>query len=630
MHLLIVHQNFVDHQHPGGTRHFELARHLVQRGHRCTIVAGSVDFLTGQPLSRTPQMVDGVEIRRAYAFPTIHHSYLGRVASYLCFMVTSVWEGLRAGRGNASGPVDAVLGTSPPIFQLPSAWLIARLRGVPLLLEIRDLWPDFAVEMGVLRNGLLIRLARGVEHFFYRHHDATIVNSPGFVDHLVANGIDPAQITVIPNGVETRMFSPQSDGRTIRALLGLGDAFVATYAGSLGRANDLDTVLRAAAALRDQPHIRFLLIGSGKELPALRARADELELENVVFGGHFPKTQMAEVIAASDVCLATLQNIPLFRTVYPNKVFDYMAAGRPTVLAIDGAIRRVIEAADGGVFVTPGSDTELAAAVRRYAADPALTRRQGAAARRYVSEHFERADQAAILDQLLRRLDRYRKPRGIYERWGKRSLDFLLALGVSLMLSPLVLVVYLLVRSQLGSPAVFRQPRAGWRGRIFTVYKFRTMTDGRDAQGNLLPDDQRLTAFGRRLRALSLDELPQLWNILRGDMSLVGPRPLLVRYLTRYSAAQDRRHAVRPGITGWAQVNGRNAIGWDEKFRLDEWYVDHLSFWLDLRILVATVAKVIRRDGIQAEQDVTMPEFMGSEQTDGEPSRLAASQGTER
>ncbi len=207
MHLLIVHQNFVDHDHPGGTRHFELARELVQRGHRCTIVAGSVDFLTGSVLDRTPSVQEGVEIRRAYAFPTIHHSYVGRAASYLCFMLTSIWEGLRA------GPIDVVLGTSPPMFQLPSAWLIAVLRRRPWILEIRDLWPDFAVEMGVLRNPALVWLARRVERFFYRHHDWAIVNSPGFVPHLEAAGVAPQRMTVIPNGVDTAMFDPAARAR---------------------------------------------------------------------------------------------------------------------------------------------------------------------------------------------------------------------------------------------------------------------------------------------------------------------------------------------------------------------------------------------------------------------------------
>jgi lipopolysaccharide/colanic/teichoic acid biosynthesis glycosyltransferase len=175
-----------------------------------------------------------------------------------------------------------------------------------------------------------------------------------------------------------------------------------------------------------------------------------------------------------------------------------------------------------------------------------------------------------------------------------------------------MLAVAALVRWHLGSPVLFRQPRAGKNGRSFTLYKFRTMRDAKDQQERPLPDDQRLTIFGHWLRSLSLDELPQLWNILRGDMSVVGPRPLLVRYLNRYSPEQARRHEVRPGITGWAQVNGRNALSWEQKFELDVWYVDHCSFPLDLRILLRTIGSVLTRRGISANDHVSMTEFMGS------------------
>lgn len=173
-------------------------------------------------------------------------------------------------------------------------------------------------------------------------------------------------------------------------------------------------------------------------------------------------------------------------------------------------------------------------------------------------------------------------------------------------------VLCLLVRWRLGSPVFFRQKRPGREGEIFEMVKFRTMTDARDEKGNLLPDKERLTPFGQFLRRTSLDELPEFWNVLKGDMSVVGPRPLLIQYLSRYTPEQARRHKVRPGVTGWAQVNGRNAISWEEKFRCDVWYVDHQSLWLDLKIIARTVWKVVKRDGISAANDATMPEFMGS------------------
>lgn len=193
----------------------------------------------------------------------------------------------------------------------------------------------------------------------------------------------------------------------------------------------------------------------------------------------------------------------------------------------------------------------------------------------------------------------------------KRGFDLLVVVLAMPFWMPVLAVVALLVRLKLGSPVLFRQKRPGRRGRIFEMLKFRTMTNARDAEGNLLPDAERLAPFGRWLRSTSLDELPELLNVVRGEMSLVGPRPLLVQYLDRYTPEQARRHEVPPGITGWAQVNGRNAISWDEKFKLDVWYVEHRSIALDLRILFLTLKKVMIRDGISAQGDATMPEFRG-------------------
>lgn len=195
---------------------------------------------------------------------------------------------------------------------------------------------------------------------------------------------------------------------------------------------------------------------------------------------------------------------------------------------------------------------------------------------------------------------------------GKRALDLIIALLGIVILSPIILLVAFLVRVLLGAPVIFRQQRPGYKERPFYLLKFRTMTEARDASGRLLPDSARLTGFGRFLRAWSLDELPELLNILRGDMSLVGPRPLLVEYLPLYSAEQRRRHDVYPGVTGWAQIHGRNTLEWPARFALDVWYVDHWTFWLDLRILLTTVWKVISREGISQAGQATTEYFKGN------------------
>lgn len=202
----------------------------------------------------------------------------------------------------------------------------------------------------------------------------------------------------------------------------------------------------------------------------------------------------------------------------------------------------------------------------------------------------------------------------IYDRVIKRIIDLLLSGLALLVLSPVYLVLAVLVRRRLGSPVIFSQQRPGRNGRIFEMYKFRSMTDARNADGELLPDEYRLTEFGKKLRATSLDELPELWNIFKGDMSIVGPRPLLVRYLPRYNERQKHRHDVRPGLTGWAQVNGRNAISWEQKFAYDVEYVEKESFLLDLKIILMTVGKVLHRSGINQDGNATMEEFMGTKE----------------
>ena len=203
--------------------------------------------------------------------------------------------------------------------------------------------------------------------------------------------------------------------------------------------------------------------------------------------------------------------------------------------------------------------------------------------------------------------------KGFYEKYIKRPQDFILAGAALIVLSPVLILLAALVRVKLGGPVIFRQERPGLNGKIFKLYKFRSMSEAKDADGNLLPDEERLGSFGKKLRSTSLDELPSLVNVIRGELSLVGPRPLLVRYLPRYNEHQARRHEVRPGVTGYAQVNGRNAISWEEKFDYDVYYVDHVTFLGDWKIIFQTVGKVFKRDGISSETSVTMEEFMGTE-----------------
>ena len=607
--VLLIHQAFVSPSEPGGTRHYELAKRALHRGVHFTIVASEVSYLTADPVAKGKsraggQDLEGVRVLRSYAPPCHHRGFVWRLVSFLSFMISSVRTALGA------GAVDVVMGTSPPIFQAISAWLVSVIRWRPFLLEVRDLWPEFAIQMGVLNNRMLIRFSRRLEAFLYSRADRLMVNSPAYRDYLIAKGVPEYKVSVIPNGVDLSMFDPEATGRKAREEFGLGDWFVVVYAGALGMSNDIETLLRAADRLRGE-RIKFLIVGGGERRQKLEGLADEMGLENVIFAGARPKKHMGEILAASNAGVATLRDIPGFRSPYPNKVFDYMAAGRPAILAIDGAIREVMDAAGGGVFVQPGDDLALADAVRDLCSHPERAREMGRRARCYVEQHFNRDDQAGDLAKLVIGLSESRV-RGLYARFGKRLLDVGVSLAMLLVLSPLFVIIAFLVRLNLGTPVLFRQRRPGLGGRPFTLLKFRTMTEARDSDGVLLPDRQRLTAFGRWLRSTSLDELPELVNVLRGDMSIVGPRPLLIEYLDRYSPAQARRHDVKPGITGLAQVNGRNAISWELKFENDVRYVDRCSFWMDLRILAVTPIRAVSRHGINQPGEATSREFTGT------------------
>jgi glycosyltransferase involved in cell wall biosynthesis len=403
MHVLLIHQSFISPGEPGGTRHYELAQHLVGAGQRVTIIASQLNYLTGKPVVAhsalvTEQHLDGVRVLRAYTYPSPRHGFFWRVVSFVSFMFTSVWAGLGAGR------VDLVMGTSPSLFQAISAWLVAAIRRRPLLLEIRDLWPEFAIDIGVLKSRTLIILSRWLERFLYARATHLLVNSPAYRDYLIDKGVPAQKISLIPNGVDSAMFDPSSTGKRIRQEWGLDGQFVITYAGALGLANDIPTILRAADRLRDQPQIHFLLVGDGKEHANLGTFSRQLQLPNVTFTGPRPKSEMPEILAASDACIATLKDIRTFRTTYPNKVFDYMAAGRPTILAIDGVIRHVVEAAGAGIFVHPGDDAAVAEAAQRLCRNRAEACAMGSAARSYVSEYFNRQHQARQFIDLVERL----------------------------------------------------------------------------------------------------------------------------------------------------------------------------------------------------------------------------------
>lgn len=391
MKILLINQVFVSPDEPGHTRHFEMGKYLKERGHELVIVASDLNYQTGQRTVErrglyAEQIFDGVRVLRSYIYPAIHRSYFWRVIAFFSFMFSSIWTALRV------KDLDLVMGTTPPIFQAVSAWLVAALSRKPFLLEVRDLWPEFGISMGVLKNPLIIALSRWLEMFLYKRATHILVNSPAYREYMLAKGVPADKATYIPYGTDVDMFDPTIDGSSIRKELNLEDKFVVLYAGALGQANDIDTLLRAAERLKPYDKIHFVLFGDGKERTRLEAEAKRMNLRNVTFAGTRPKKDMPRIVASADLCLAILQDIPAFRTTYPNKVFDYMAAGRATVIVIDGITRELIEASSGGVYVHPADDAMLAQKILELSQNPNHVKEMGANAREYLVKHLDRRD----------------------------------------------------------------------------------------------------------------------------------------------------------------------------------------------------------------------------------------------
>jgi glycosyltransferase involved in cell wall biosynthesis len=397
MHILLIHQVFVRPDDPGGTRHYEMARWLVRSGHRVTILASPFSYQTGRRVTTQDreEPEPGLTIIRCRVWGSVNRSFFWRTVGFFSFVVSSFFQGLAQPR------IDLVWGTSPPLPQVVTAWLVARWKRAKFLFEVRDLWPAFAIQLGILSNPILVRLSLWLETFLYRRADRLVVNSPGFFDHLIGRGADQRKIILIRNGVDPTMFDPAADGRVFRRRRGLESKFVAVYAGAHGVSNDLCVLLDAAEILKKDRRIRFLLVGDGKEKPELMRRTAEKKLDNVMFLPPVAKQEIAEVLAAADCGIAILKPIPLYGTTYPNKVFDYMAAGRPVILAIDGVIRRVVEDARAGLAVPPGDARALADAVRRLAGDRRAARAMGARGRKAVERDFARDAQAREMERLM-------------------------------------------------------------------------------------------------------------------------------------------------------------------------------------------------------------------------------------
>lgn len=390
MNILLIHQIFATPEDGGGTRHFELARCLVGYGHKITVITGDVNYLQNSRRDNNRRIYEGIEIIYVKIRSNVHKSLISRAFNFLSFSIQAFFRGL------VIPDVDLVWTTSPPLFQAFAGLLLALLKRKHCVFEVRDLWIDFAVQLGILKSPFAIKFLKTIEGILYNHSSLVMINSPGFIPYI-PKSVPSGKVHLVPNGVITADFNASEvDRNDIRSKHSLVDSFVVMYLGNVGIANDMETIIAAAKILEAEQAIKVLIVGGGMEFKKLQQRMGDSHNVRVI--GAVPKKDVGKILAASDVCIATLKDIPLFGTVYPNKVFDYMAAKKPTIIAIKGVAKDIIESSKGGVCVEPGSSVQLANAVLYYYKNPGRCLVDGEAAYKYVKTNFERATIAEKLN----------------------------------------------------------------------------------------------------------------------------------------------------------------------------------------------------------------------------------------
>lgn len=393
MHILIVHQYFLGKKGSGGSRWNQFAKFWSQKGHKVTVLAGTVHYATGkkQPEYKGKFIVqeqedDNVKVLRCHVSESYNKSFIGRFWAYLSFAFSTAWAGMFKVKN-----ADVVLCTSPPLTVGLTGWLLSKLKRIPMVFEVRDLWPESAIDTGVLTNKWLIKLSYWLEKKCYKSSCWINVLTPAFEQTLIdKKNIRPDRISMIPNGADLDIFKPGELNNWVREKYNLQGKFVVTYVGAHGRANALMQLVDVAEKLKSNDDIRIMLVGAGMEKPMLKEEAQKRGLNNLVFVDVVPKEQIVDYVAASNVCTAVLKKVDIFKTVYPNKVFDYMSAKRPIILAIDGVARKLVEEANAGIYVEPENADEFINALLKMKNSNELCNQFSENGYKYVAEKFDR------------------------------------------------------------------------------------------------------------------------------------------------------------------------------------------------------------------------------------------------
>ena len=407
MKILIVHQFLLAQNDAGGSRWNQFAKHFAQSGHHVTVLAGTVHYATGKkdPAYRGKFIVKespakNLTVLRCHVNSGYNKNFLARFFAYLSFALSSTWAGLFYCKKH-----DVIITSSPPLSVGITGWILGLIKRTPVIFEVRDLWPDFAIDTGVLKNSLMIQLSRWLEKSSYQYATHIVTLTPAFKNILIhKKNIPPNKITTIPNAADLDLIQPATTENHIRTKYNLTEKFVVTYVGAHGVANHLLQLLETAKILKDHDDIRFLLIGDGMQKPMLKKTAQQWNLHNLLFIDSVPKRDITNYLAASDICTALLKKCDAFKTVYPNKLFDYFAAKRPVILAIDGAARELIKQADAGLYVEPENPTQFAQALLELKNNPKKRNTLAQNGYNFVKKNFNRPTLAKKYLHLLNQL----------------------------------------------------------------------------------------------------------------------------------------------------------------------------------------------------------------------------------
>lgn len=410
MNILIIHQYYLGKDDPGGSRFNQFAKYWAAKGHRVTVIAGTVHYATGKKDKRyrgkwivKEREADNITVLRTFVSETYNKSFLGRLWAYISFTISATWAAIFC-----SGVQDLVLASSPPLFVGIVGYITSKAKRIPFVFEVRDLWPESAIDMGILNNKLAIKLAFWLERFIYQKADKINVLTPAFKEALIKKRVPSNKITTIPNGADLDIFRPASTENWVRKKYGWNNKFVVMYIGAHGVANHLIQLVEVAKELKEHEDILFVLIGDGMEKPKLVAKAQEYGLKNIQFINPQPKSRIVDFVNAADVCTAVLKKAETFKTVYPNKLFDYMSCAKPIILAIDGAARELIEEAKAGIYVEPENIQMFKEAVLELFKNPLLRQALGQNGYEYVTQNFSREQLADQYEQILYQLVMHR------------------------------------------------------------------------------------------------------------------------------------------------------------------------------------------------------------------------------